>query len=49
MDIAGKPEFQEEQRKGGFVPLAVGHEEAKAYLKKMTALYTELAAGLKKQ
>ena len=49
MDIARRPEFQEEQRKGGFVPLAIGHEEAKAYLKKMTALYTELAAGLKKK
>ena len=48
MDIARRPEFQEEQRKGGFVPLAIGHDEAKAYLKKMTALYTELAAGLKK-
>lgn len=48
MDIASKPEFQEEQRKGGFVPLAIGHEEAKAYLKKMTALYTELAKGVKK-
>ncbi len=48
-DIASKPEFQEEQRKGGFVPLVIGHEEAKAYMKKMTALYTELAAGLKKK
>jgi tripartite-type tricarboxylate transporter receptor subunit TctC len=48
MDIAKRPEFQEEQRKGGFVPLAMGHEEVKAYMKKMTALYTELAKGLKK-
>jgi tripartite-type tricarboxylate transporter receptor subunit TctC len=48
MDFARRPEFQEEQRKGGFVPLAIGHDEAKAYLKKMTALYTDLAAGLKK-
>lgn len=47
-DIARRPEFQEEQRKNGFVPLAIGHEEGKAYLKKMTTLYTELAAGLKK-
>jgi tripartite-type tricarboxylate transporter receptor subunit TctC len=49
LDIASKPEFQEEQRQGGFVPLAIGHEEAKAYLKKMTVYYTELAAGLKKK
>src|SRR5512139_3889700 len=48
MDIASKPEFQEEQRKNGFVPLAIGHEEAVAYVKRMTALYTDLAAGLKK-
>lgn len=48
MDIARRPEFQEEQRKGGFVPLAIGHEEAKAYMKKMSALYADLAAGLKK-
>ena len=48
MDIARRPEFQEEQRKGGFIPLAMGHEEVKEYLKKMTALYTELAKGLKK-
>jgi len=48
MDIARRPEFQEEQRKGGFIPLAMGHEEAKAYMKQMTALYTELAKGLKK-
>ncbi|HEX9204606.1 MAG TPA: tripartite tricarboxylate transporter substrate binding protein [Candidatus Deferrimicrobiaceae bacterium] len=47
-DIASKPEFQEEQRKNGFVPMAIGHEEAVAYVKKMTALYTDLAAGLKK-
>jgi len=48
MDIARRPEFQEEQRKGGFIPLAMGHEEVKEYMKKMTALYTELAQGLKK-
>ena len=48
MDIARRPEFQEEQRKNGFIPLAMGHEEAKEYMKQMTALYTELAQGLKK-
>jgi tripartite-type tricarboxylate transporter receptor subunit TctC len=49
MNIASKPEFQEEQRKNGFVPLAIGHEEGKAYLKKMTALYTEIFAEVKKK
>jgi tripartite-type tricarboxylate transporter receptor subunit TctC len=48
MDIARRPEFQEEQRKGGYVPLAMGHEEVKAYIKQMTVLYTDLAKGLKK-
>jgi len=48
MDIARRPEFQEEQRKGGFIPLAMGHEEVKEYMKNMTVLYTELAKGLKK-
>lgn len=48
-DIARRPEFQEEQRKNGFVPLAIGHEEAKAYVRKMTEVYTELSAGLKKK
>jgi tripartite-type tricarboxylate transporter receptor subunit TctC len=48
MDIARRPEFQEEQRKGGFIPLAMGHEEVKEYMQKMTTLYTELAKGLKK-
>jgi tripartite-type tricarboxylate transporter receptor subunit TctC len=47
-NIASKPEFQEEQRKNGFIPLAIGHEEGKEYMKQMTALYTELTKGLKK-
>src|SRR3990170_1778968 len=49
MDIASKPEFQEEQRKNGFIPLAIGHEEGKEYLKRMTALYTEIFAEVKKR
>jgi tripartite-type tricarboxylate transporter receptor subunit TctC len=48
MDIAKRPEFQEEQRKGGFVPLAMGHDEVVAYIKSRTAFYAELAKGLKK-
>src|SRR3990172_1128217 len=49
MDIARRPEFQEEQRKNGFIPLAIGHEEGKEYLKRMTALYTEIFAEVKKR
>ena len=43
MEIANMPEFQEEKSKEGFIPLAMGHEEMKAYIKKMTALYKELS------
>jgi len=37
-----------EMKKQGFVPIAMGHQESKVYLDKMTAIYKELAAGLKK-
>jgi tripartite-type tricarboxylate transporter receptor subunit TctC len=49
MNIASKPDFQEEQRKNGFIPLVIGHEEGKDYLRKMTALYTEIFAEVKKK
>ncbi|MEW6720870.1 MAG: tripartite tricarboxylate transporter substrate binding protein [Thermodesulfobacteriota bacterium] len=49
MANAKSKEFQEEQMKGGFIPLAMGHEEAKAYLKAKTAVYTELASEIKKK
>jgi len=48
MDIARRPEFQEEAAQGRLHSLAMGHEEVKEYMKQMTALYTELAKGLKK-
>jgi len=48
MEIAHNSEIQAEMKKQGFVPLAMGHEESKAYVEKMTAIYKELAAGLKK-
>ena len=34
--------------KQGFIPIAVGIDESKAYIAKMTAIYKELTAGLKK-
>jgi tripartite-type tricarboxylate transporter receptor subunit TctC len=46
--IARNPEIQAEMKKQGFVPLAMGHKESKAYIEKMTAIYKELVAGLKK-
>ena len=48
VEIANNSEIQTDMRKQGFVPLAMGHEESKAQLEKMTAIYKELAAGLKK-
>ncbi len=48
LEIARNPEIQAEMKKQGFVPLAMGHKETKAYIEKTTAIYKELAAGLKK-
>ena len=48
LKVARDPALQAEMKKQGFVPVAVGHEESKAYVAKMTARYKELTAGLKK-
>ncbi len=48
LDICRNPEIQSEMKKQGFIPIAMGHEESRTYLEKMTAIYRELAAGLKK-
>ncbi len=48
LGIARNPEIQAEMKKQGFVPLAMGHRETKAYIEKMTAIYRELVAGLKR-
>ncbi len=48
LQVATLPEIQAEMKKQGFVPIAIGHEESKAYIAKMTAVYKELVAGLKK-
>jgi len=47
VETAKHPEVVAEMKKQGFVPIAMGHQESKAYLDKMTAIYKELAAGLK--
>ena len=47
LEIASKPEIQAEMKVQGFVPVAMGQEESKAYLDKMTAIYKESSAGLK--
>jgi tripartite-type tricarboxylate transporter receptor subunit TctC len=47
LQIMGDPEIQKAMRADGFVPLAMGHEESKAYIAKLTDLYTGLAKELK--
>ncbi len=48
LEVANAPEVQAEMKKQGFIPVAIGHEESTAYVAKMTAIYKELTAGLKK-
>jgi tripartite-type tricarboxylate transporter receptor subunit TctC len=48
LEVAKLPEVQAEMKRQGFIPVAIGHEESKAYMAKMTAVYKELVAGLKK-
>lgn len=48
LEVARNPEIQAEMKKQGFVPVAMGHKESKAYIEKMTAIFKELAADLKK-
>ena len=48
VETAKHPDVVAEMKNQGFIPIAMGPEESKAYLEKMTAIYTELAAGLKK-
>lgn len=48
LQIARDPAVQEAMKKEGFVPLAMGSEEAQAHIKKLTASYQELLKGMKK-
>ena len=48
IQVANMPEIQAEMKRQGFIPMAMGHEECKAYLKKMTGIYKELTASIKK-
>lgn len=47
LEAARHPGVVGEMKRQGFIPIAMGHQESNSYLDKMTALYTELAAGLK--
>ena len=48
VETAQHPEVVAEMKKQGFIPIAMGPDESKSYLDKMTTIYKELAAGLKK-
>jgi len=48
LETARHPDVVAEMKKQGFIPIAMGAQESKTYLDKMTAVYKELAAGLKK-
>ncbi|MEW6334468.1 MAG: tripartite tricarboxylate transporter substrate binding protein [Thermodesulfobacteriota bacterium] len=48
LEIARNPEIQAEMKKQGFVPVAMGHKESKAYIEKTAGIFKELVADLKK-
>ncbi len=48
LEIARNPEIQAEMKKQGFVPVALGHKESKAYIEKTAEVFKELVADLKK-
>ena len=48
LKIAKDPAIQEQMKKEGFVPLAMGHAESKAYIEKMTAIYKDIVKDIKK-
>lgn len=48
LQIANNPDIQEQMKKEGFVPLAMGHRESKAHIEKMTAIYKEISKEIKK-
>jgi tripartite-type tricarboxylate transporter receptor subunit TctC len=48
LKIATDPAIQEQMKKEGFVPLAMGHAESKAHIAKMTAIYKDIVKDIKK-
>ena len=46
LKVANLLEVREEMTRQGFVPMAMGHEEAKAHIARMTAVYKEAIADL---
>ena len=48
LQIAKDPAIQEQMKKEGFVPLALGHQESKVYIEKMTGIYKDIVKDIKK-
>jgi len=48
LKIAKDPAIQEQMKKEGFVPLAMGNAESKAHIAKMTAVYKDIVKDIKK-
>lgn len=48
LQIAKDPAIQEQMKKEGFVPLAMGSAESKAHIEKMTAVYKDIFKDIKK-
>jgi tripartite-type tricarboxylate transporter receptor subunit TctC len=48
LEVAKNPEIQEQMKKEGFVPLAMGHKESKQFIEEMTRIYSELAQEIKR-
>jgi tripartite-type tricarboxylate transporter receptor subunit TctC len=48
LQIAKDPAIQDQMKKEGFVPLAMGHRESEAYIQKMTAIYRDIVKEIKK-
>ena len=48
LQIANDPAIQEQMKKEGFVPLALGSQESKAYIEKMTGIYKDIIKDIKK-
>jgi tripartite-type tricarboxylate transporter receptor subunit TctC len=48
LQIAKDPAIQEQMKKEGFVPLAMGHQETRAHIERMAAIYRDVIKDIKK-
>jgi len=48
LEVSKLPEIGSQMKRDGFIPISMGVEESRAYIARMTQVYKELVAGLKK-